>query len=54
MSCILAGNALLPLYAQQTQLEDLDRGVVAVKSTAGVFLSWRSLATDDRNLAFDI
>ena len=54
LGCLLMGSSLMPLNAQQTQLEKLDRGVVAVKSPDGVFISWRSLGTDDRNMSFDI
>ncbi len=56
---VLAAAALLagftcPVMAQTPQQEFLDRGAVAVKTDAGVFLSWRSLADDDKNLKFDI
>lgn len=33
----------------QRQMEFLDRGLVAVKTSQGVFLSWRLLGTDDLN-----
>lgn len=36
------------------QAEYLDRGVVAVKTAGGVYISWRSLTTDNKALAFDI
>ncbi len=36
-------NALLTL---QREMEDLDRGLVAVQTDAGVFVSWRWLVTD--------
>lgn len=36
------------------QAEYLDRGLVAVKTEEGVFLSWRFLGTDDENTAFNI
>jgi rhamnogalacturonan endolyase len=35
-------------------MEWLDRGVVAVKVSNGVFLSWRLLGTDPQNVAFNI
>jgi len=35
-------------------MEFLDRGLVAVKVSNGVFLSWRMLGTDSRNIAFNI
>lgn len=36
------------------QMECLDRGVVAVKVTSGVFLSWRLLGTDSPATAFNL
>ncbi len=36
------------------QVETLGRGVVAVKTDAGVFVSWRSLAGDSKATAFDV
>ena len=53
-SCILSASLAMPIQAQQTQLEKLDRGAIAIKSSTGVFLSWRSLATDHWSLAFDV
>jgi hypothetical protein len=35
-------------------MEYLDRGLVAVKVSGGVYLSWRLLATDDKNIGFNI
>jgi rhamnogalacturonan endolyase len=35
-------------------MENLARGLVAVKTTNGVFLSWRSLGTDPANTAFNL
>ena len=49
---LLLGGMMMPLWGQAQ--EKLGRGVVAVKSSDGVFLSWRSLATDTRKLGFDI
>ncbi|MCM1521645.1 MAG: putative Ig domain-containing protein [Muribaculaceae bacterium] len=34
--------------------EKLDRGVVAVKTASGTFISWRSLTADDANMTFDV
>ncbi len=42
------------VMAQNPQQEFLDRGAVAVKTDGGVFLSWRSLESDDKDLKFDI
>ena len=38
----------------QRQMEKLDRGLVAAKTDEGVFLSWRILATEMNNTAFNI
>ena len=40
--------------AQVSQLETLDRGLVAVKNNANTFVSWRLLATDADNTTFDV
>lgn len=42
------------LFSASKQMEQLDRGVVAVKSSNGVFISWRYLGTDDENISFNI
>lgn len=54
LGCLLLGGMLMPVKGQQTQFEKLNRGVVAVKTAEGVYLSWRSLITDDAELAFDV
>ncbi|CAM4158208.1 rhamnogalacturonan lyase family protein [Lederbergia lenta] len=36
------------------QMEDLDRGPVAVKTDDGVYVSWRMLGTDPKNIAFHV
>ncbi len=41
-------------FNNKRQVEALDRGVVAVKTKDGVYLSWRFLGTDDAGTAFDI
>ncbi|MDE6418668.1 MAG: rhamnogalacturonan lyase, partial [Duncaniella sp.] len=55
LSCLaaaaLAGGTA---YAATPQAEYLDRGVVAVGTSEGVFVSWRSLTTDAANTTFDI
>ena len=38
----------------QSQLDKLDRGVVAIKSGSNTFISWRRLATDAANTTFDV
>jgi len=53
--CSLALATCLGASAAHTiQAEQLDRGVVAVKTESGVFVSWRSLVTDDKSLTFDV
>ncbi len=36
------------------QAEYLDRGLIAVKTEEGIFLSWRYLGTDDETIAFKV
>ena len=36
------------------QMENLDRGVVAVKVSNGVFISWRLLGTEEVNTEFNV
>ena len=43
-----------PIGAQMPQQEVLKRGVVAVKTSSGVFGSWRYLGTDSPSAAFNI
>lgn len=52
LSCLMLAASWTAGMAKQA--EYLDRGVVAVKTAGGVYISWRSLATDDKALAFDI
>ncbi len=42
-----------PTSAQRT-MERMDRGAVAVQTPEGVFVSWRLLANEDDDLAFDV
>ena len=46
------------VYAQDSsiyQMEKLDRGLVALPAqNQGIFLSWRLLGTDSRNVCFDV
>ncbi len=41
-------------YSHTVQAEQLGRGLVAVTTSSGVYLSWRSLVTDDSAMAFDV
>jgi len=40
--------------ALKRQMENLDRGVVAVKTSNGVYISWRLLATDNPKCTFNV
>ncbi|HEX2926511.1 MAG TPA: hypothetical protein VHP38_09700 [Ruminiclostridium sp.] len=40
--------------ASPRQMEYLDRGIVAVKVSNGVFISWRMLGTDPEDIGFNI
>ena len=52
LSCAML-MALCP-FAKAQQAEKLDRGVVAVKTDAGVYVSWRSLAEDPAGQTYDV
>jgi rhamnogalacturonan endolyase len=47
--CIFSGTT----KAQQ-QIESLDRGVVAVKDDTQIYVGWRLLATDPKDIAFNV
>lgn len=51
---LLASLTLSAQYSHKIQAEKLDRGVVAVKTDGGVFVSWRSLISDDKDMTFDV
>ena len=50
------GTSLLAQVTPQSQMERLNRGVVALPSAIGIgnFNSWRLLGTDDENTLFDV
>jgi autotransporter-associated beta strand protein len=50
---IILSAIALNSFAQRN-IEFLDRGLVAVKVSNGVFLSWRVLGTDPRDIGFNI
>ena len=52
LSCLMLAASFTAGMAKQAEV--LDRGVVAVKTTGGVLVSWRSLTTDSKALAFDV
>ncbi|MDE6023254.1 MAG: hypothetical protein K2G13_07105, partial [Muribaculaceae bacterium] len=41
-------------YSHVVNADNLGRGVLAVKAENGIFLSWRSLPTDDARLSFAV
>jgi len=52
---VLFCTTLVSSLPGQYQLENIDRGVVAVKlSGAGVFISWRLLASDPESITFNV
>lgn len=48
------GNTPVTHAAGARQMEFLDRGVVAVKTGTGVFVSWRLLGTEGSNVSFNV
>ena len=58
LSCLTLISALgvsaQGTYSPTVKAETLDRGLVAVKTDKGVFLSWRSLIDDPKELTFDV
>lgn len=51
---LAATTASWAQYSHTINADNLGRGVIAVKADNGVFVSWRSLPTDDANMGFDI
>ncbi|WP_458122449.1 rhamnogalacturonan lyase [Paenibacillus sp. Z6-24] len=58
LTCSALGLSILPAVpadaASPRQMEALDRGLVAVKSGTGVFVSWRLLGTEVSGTAFNL
>mgnify|MGYP002565598662 CR=1 FL=1 len=52
LAALLAANSF-SASAQQVK-EKLNRAPVAVKTSQGILVSWRSLTSDAKNLAFDV
>ncbi|WP_116126152.1 Ig-like domain-containing protein [Lewinella sp. IMCC34183] len=44
----------IPALSQQRLMEKLNRGLVALESDDGVFLSWRRLATDPEGISYQL
>ena len=38
----------------QRQMENLTRGIVAVKQTSGIYVSWRLFGTDPESISFNL
>lgn len=53
-SLILFICVTLQVSGLSRQMEYLDRGVVAVKISGGVFISWRIFGNDDKNVEFNL
>ncbi|MDE6481138.1 MAG: T9SS type A sorting domain-containing protein [Muribaculaceae bacterium] len=51
---LAASTASWAQYSHIINADNLGRGVLAVKAENGVFVSWRSLPSDDAKLAFDV
>jgi len=51
--CIAVATLFSTVYGQR-QMENLDRGLVAVKVTNGVFISWRISATEFTNVGYNL
>lgn len=54
MTSLGLGNTPVTHAAGARQMEYLDRGVVAVKTGTGVFVSWRLLGTEGSNVSFNV
>ncbi|TWU62168.1 Rhamnogalacturonan endolyase YesW precursor [Crateriforma conspicua] len=54
LTLFVAICVLNPAYGQPLDWEDLDRGLVAIQTDQGVFLSWRLLFDDASDVAFDL
>ena len=54
ISVMLGFACSIPMFSGKRQMEYLDRGVVAVKVNKGVFLSWRFLGTDLKEVGFNV
>ncbi|QYR23603.1 RICIN domain-containing protein [Paenibacillus sp. sptzw28] len=58
LCCLLVCSLYIPVKhataATARQMEALDRGVVAVSVSGGVFISWRMLGTDPDSVSFNL
>lgn len=54
LAAALSVAMALPAFSEKRQVEALNRGLIAVSSRKGVYLSWRLLGNDDANVAFHV
>ena len=62
ITAVIIASSFIPQFAlspdaadyEPTQMEYLDRGTVAVKSSSCVYLSWRLLGTENYDTEFDV
>ena len=55
LSCLaLVASGGITCAAAGPMGENLDRGVIAMKTSSGVFVSWRSLTADPKDMTFDV
>ena len=52
--CLCLLLILSPLATAQRQMENLTRGIVAVKQADGVYVSWRLFGTDPETVSFNL
>lgn len=54
MFAAAAGSSLAQITSPGKQIEKLNRGTVAIETSAGHFISWRLLATDPEGIQFNV
>ncbi|WP_457420925.1 rhamnogalacturonan lyase [Roseateles sp. P5_E7] len=54
LACGLLMAGALTAHADTRQMEKLDRGVVALSTSSGVFVSWRLLGTEPAGVRFNV
>lgn len=54
LGAVKTGSSNTVFAASSRQVENLDRGLVAIKTSSGVYLSWRYLGTDSSSIGFYI
>lgn len=51
---LISGKPMVSAAKSRRQMENLDRGLIAMKVSNGVYLGWRLLGTDSSNVGFNI